>query len=411
MHDDPIVVLERELVAAARRRVVVIDERAGSQEPRGPWPSAPRPARRRSSLGAFAAVALSGVAVLVALGALVTLRGHTPARRAAATHPSATHPPAATPGRQQLIDILGVLRRRQTKADLSPWVQNTLRGQLFGPPDVALVRRVGVTPWGSGVVLIPTKPSPARFPFPARTEEGIDLEVDGGGGCCATAATIAASGDISIDGAGRAFAGGSTQTRFTVLVPDGVASVQFLLPHPPNPAGRVHDNVAAVQVYQGCCTGGVPMIWRAADGHVIKRLAGAGAAGRPAPPPRPGPETALSRAAERNPSTPNRVWVTPAVGGPRTNFKVHLHVLLKNADYSYALTGTRCPGITLNGGDGGGTNDVRGHVWTDVVDTVAGQAWCPGSYNLSVTFMDLGRYGQLKQPARPFGSATFTVKP
>lgn len=404
MHDDPIAVLERELVAAARRRVVVIDERAGSQEPRGPWPSAPRPARRRGSMGAFAAVVLTGVAVVVALGALMSLHGHAPAR-----HASTSHPAAAVPGRRELIDILGVLRRPQTKADLSPWVQQALRGGPFGAPDVALIRRVGVTPWGSGIVLIPTKPSAGRFPFPARTQEGIDLEVDGGGGCCATASIIEASGDMSIDGAGRAFAGGSTQTRFTVLVPDGVATVQFLMPHPPDPVARVQGNVAAVQVSQGCCTGGVPMIWRTANGQLIKRVGGVSP--RVGVPPRPGPETALSRAAERNPSTPNRVWVTPAAGGTHTNFMVHFRVLLNDADYSYVLSGTRCSAITVSGGGGGGTNDLRGRIWSDNVDAVAGQTWCPGTYHLSVAIMDLGRHGSLKLPARPFGSATFTVKP
>jgi hypothetical protein len=64
----------------------------------------------------------------------------------------------------------------------------------------------------------------------------------------------------------------------------------------------------------------------------------------------------------------------------------------------------------VNGGDGGGTNDVRGRTWSDAVDAVAGQTWCPGTYRLSATVMDLGRYGMLKHPAEPFGTATFTVR-
>ncbi len=40
-----------------------------------------------------------------------------------------------------------------------------------------------------------------------------------------------------------------------------------------------------------------------------------------------------------------------------------------------------------------------------------GRRWCPGTYHLSATIMDLGRAGSLKRPARPFGTATFTVKP
>ena len=65
----------------------------------------------------------------------------------------------------------------------------------------------------------------------------------------------------------------------------------------------------------------------------------------------------------------------------------------------------------MNGGDGGGTNDLRGRIWSDVVDAVGGQSWCPGTYHLSATIMDRGRYGELKHPASPFGTATFTVKP
>ncbi|MFZ0970712.1 MAG: hypothetical protein WAN22_00715 [Solirubrobacteraceae bacterium] len=52
-----------------------------------------------------------------------------------------------------------------------------------------------------------------------------------------------------------------------------------------------------------------------------------------------------------------------------------------------------------------------GRIWSDVVDAVGGQSWCPGTYHLSATIMDRGRYGALKHPASPFGTATFTVKP
>ena len=97
MRDDPISLLERELVEAAKRRV----QPAGSATARG----------RRSSLGAFAAVVLSGVAVAVALGALVSLRGHQAALPASSSRP----PAAVIPGRRQLIDVLGVLRRPQRR--------------------------------------------------------------------------------------------------------------------------------------------------------------------------------------------------------------------------------------------------------------------------------------------------------
>ena len=44
------------------------------------------------------------------------------------------------------------------------------------------------------------------------------------------------------------------------------------------------------------------------------------------------------------------------------------------------------------------------------VGELQGQAWCPGTYHVSVAVMDRGRYGNLKRPARPFGTATFTVR-
>jgi hypothetical protein len=425
MRDDPISLLERELVEAAKRRV----QPAGSAIA----------GRRRTSLGAFAAVVLSGVAVAVALGALVSLRGH-PTSSSPKTTPAAT-----IPGRQELIDVLGVLRRPQTYADLhSPWIQRFLQGPFpilagQGTPDLPLIRRVGVTPWGSGVVLIPEEPLTSssrvalqrrfpnllagRFVRPRRTGEGVMLDVDSGGGCCATAADIESRGMVDTDGAGISFAGGSTQTRLTALVPDGVATVEFALPRQPNPGdpgapiypsaltvrAPVHDNVAAVQVDRECCGANVPMIWLAADGHVIKTIGDPAAASQVVAPPQPAPETALSRAAERDPSTPNRVWVTPSVGGPHADFSVHFWLLLNDADYRYAVSGTSCPQHAFPGGGGGGTGDLRGRLWSDSLTAVQGQPLCPGTYHVSVTVFDLGRFGYLKHPARPFGTATFTV--
>ncbi|MBV9607670.1 MAG: hypothetical protein JO027_21320 [Solirubrobacterales bacterium] len=429
MRDDPIALLERELMGAARRRAVVVEDPAGSShEPRGPWPSALRPARRRSSLGGFAAVVLSGLAVIVALGALVSLHGgKSPARSAPAR-------PAAIPGRQQLIDILGVLRRPQTKADLDPRILSQLSNPppiaLRGAPDLPLVRLASTTPWGEKFYLVPYLPPTAaqvaavarRFPgLPSHLIRGetLDLLSAGGGGGGGDATGVEAGQAMEIDGAGRSFAGGSTQTRYILVVPDGVARVEFYFPPQGIPGGGptyhrslavtvpVHGNIAAVQVARQM---GAPpaLIWYGSGGRVIKQI---GSMKPPPPTPQQGPETALSRAAERDPSTPNRVWVTPAVGGPHTVFKFHFLVLLTDADYSYQLSGTKCPAITVNGGSGGGTNDLRGRIWTDVVDGVAGQSWCPGTYHLSATIMDLGRAGSLKHPAKPFGTAAFTVKP
>ena len=421
MSDDPIAVLERELVDAARRR-------AGPRAPAGRATSTPLAGRLAT------AVAVATV-LAIAAGAVILLGGH---RR----------PPAspAAPGKQQLLAILGVLRRPQTTADLhSPEIDRFLRYRApfvaQGPPDVSLIRRAAVTPWGSGVFLIPEKPAstaslaalrrrfasaPAAFlDHLAGTAERVALEVDNGGSCCATAADIEAGDDMTVDGAGRSFAGGSSATRLVLVVPDGVAEVDFFLPRQPAPwdsaapiyrralmvAVAVHGNIAAVQVGRESKGAGTAMIWKAADGRVIKRIGSPAAAARVIAPPRPAPETPLSRAAERSPSTPNPVWVAPSIGGPQAHFTVHFRLLLNGADYRFTYSGTRCPRVTLSGGGGGGTGDLRGKIWSDALDAVQGQTWCPGTYQVAVAVGDLGRRGALKQPAKPFGRATFTVRP
>ncbi|HET6866338.1 MAG TPA: hypothetical protein VFH80_10455 [Solirubrobacteraceae bacterium] len=402
MRDDPITLLERELVDAARRRAMVVDE--PSHEPRGPWPAL-RPARRRSSLGAFAAVVLSGLAVVVALGALVSLHG----RSASPARPTASAKPSS---RQQLIDILGVLRRPQVPADLRILSQVTHLPQFVGTPDRALTRFATTTPWGEKLYFVPM-----RAVMAGRHVEQLSVFSLQGGGGAGTAASIDAGEGIGTQGGG-----GIPGTRVTLVVPDGVARVAFVLPRQPFPGqygapiyphsltvtAAARDNVVAVRIDRNVPGVQFPMIWYAADGHVIKRIGNLAAADRVVPTPQPGPETALSRAAERDPSTPNRVWVTPAVGGPHTNFKVHFQVLLNNADYSYRLSGTKCAAITVSGGGGGGTNDLRGRIWSDVVGAVQGQAWCPGTYHVSVSIMG-GERRVVTYPARPFGTATFRV--
>jgi hypothetical protein len=419
-------------------------ERPNRRTRRGQIAGASRRARPVAS--AVGVAALVGVTLVIAAGALIVLGGH---HSIAIRHHTAA-PSTADASREQLIRILGVLRRPQTYADLhSPDIARFLAlyrsGQAppffagGGTPDVPLIRRAATTPWGTGVFVIPMKPPTAaslaalkaRYPnFPINQlaqlrGEGIDLEIGSGGGCCSTAAHIQAGHDMTTEGAGRSFAGGSTQTRLVLLVPDGVAKVQFVLPRQPsrNSPGSpiyptalrvtvpVHGNVAAVQVKRELDGGGVPMIWYNPDGQVIKRIGDLGTVNRVLPSPQPGPQTARSRAAERDPSTPNRVWVTPATGNQHAKYAVHFRLLLNDADYRFQISGTSCPQITLAGGGGGGYGDLRGRILSYDLDAVTGQTWCPGTYHVSVSVMDLGRYGSLKHPAAPFGTATFTVKP
>jgi hypothetical protein len=269
-----------------------------------------------------------------------------------------------------------------------------------------------------------------------------------------------------------------------VIVPNGVTRVEFVLPRQPLPivgapiyphvrfvTVAVHNNVAAAILDQPCChlPGGAlgqieleergkmwrstppPMIWLGAEGQVIKQIGDVAAAGTVAQLPTPAPETALSLAAERNPATPNPVWITPRVGYPDTTFDVHFHVLLNGAEYFYTLNreGTPLtsaaqaycapfksyPGVSvgpylgplenLQVAAGLHPNDVRGDVWSDplALDTQWPPPLCPGIYRLSVGVINRGisdpsdlpsaaKKGHvLEYPREPFGTVVFVVRP
>ena len=418
MNDDPITQLERELVRAAER-----------QQP------TPRPSRRPRA-GAIALLGSILVTIVVAGGVLLLASGHHAARR-----------PATTPGtptsqtNQQLADILGVLRRSQTALDRKILRQSGLsaRGGVpflgGGTIDAASARVAATTAWGSRVLLVLTNPPTAKdsaalrrrfpnMPAPRRDRSGLILWVDHGGGCCSTASSIEQAGDLSFSGAGRAFAGGSTAERVTVVVPDGVAKVAFYSPPQRVQAGGptyrhgltitvpVHGNVAAVQWNRQCCNPPL-MTWYAANGQVIKRIGNFAAAGHQPRTPQPAPPTALSRAAERNPATPNPVTVTPAAGGPNTTFRARFRILINDADYQYSITGpTGCRTAPPGGiAGGGGPYDIRGRVFTIPLAPTPPGTWCAGTYKVSVALYDLGRAGGLngRRPT-PFGTSTFTVR-
>jgi hypothetical protein len=374
------------------------------------------------------------VALAVVVVALVSLKGH--------TNPSA----AAVPGRQQLIRIISVLRRPQTKADLEaeklPVFRNPGPITTLGAPDIPLIRYATTTPWGEKLYFIPFKPptaselSRSRLPAPAirarrRRGETLGVFSSHGGAGGGTAQTIEAGRGMETEGVGRAFNEGSTETRIILVVPDGVARVTFVLPRQPdrgNPYAPVYshsssvtvavrDNIAAVQVNRDCCGPQTAIIWYAANGRVIKTIGNPTSANQVIPPPKPGPETALSRAAERNPATPNRVWVTPSVGGPHSSYTLHFHVLLNHADYNYRYTGPYCPTIARMRTHGGGLftapgTDLRGTTWKDplVEGPPGSRTWCPGTYHISVAVEGFKPNGDFEFLARPFGTATFTVR-
>ena len=235
-------------------------------------PGAGRTPRR--SQGAVAVLLSTAAVVAIVLGAVVALGGH---RRPAPT----SVPAAPAASRRQLVDILGVLRRPQNAADRRAALLSLYtRGLAFvGTPDGALMRYATTTPWGERLYLVPMNPPSAqemaarlaeRAPgsrnqllrmLRDRTETLMVLSVEGAGGA-GDAPGIENGQGIGTEGAGRSFAGGSTATRITVVVPDGVAKVRFVFPRQPSPGqpgtpiyshslsvvAAVHDNVVAVQV-------------------------------------------------------------------------------------------------------------------------------------------------------------------
>jgi hypothetical protein len=404
------------------------------------------------SLGGVVSMVGSLLVVALVAGALLSLGG---SRQPAGAGSSS--------GREQLVRILAVLRRPQTNADLSG-----LRGAdpppLLGIPDRPLVRRATTTPWGQTVFFVPVKPPrldlrshpegrgtppststlvlPKTEVLALRVEPIEQKRVDDLRG------TLSLSGWQSGPSAAQILSGQGPSlleapvprvgqlpswSRLAVVVPDGVAKVAFGLPRQPWPNGpsyasgqtvtvAVRDNLAAFDVHRYCCgaetvTGGStpPMIWYDAEGHVIKRIGNFSLVNRLVEPPSPTPETALSRRAEHDPSTPNPVWIVPHVVGPHASLSLEFQALLSNADYvirAVGPTGRNCTGANNLSGGSTGTrdNNVRGQLFrTELTPPLPGEVRCPGTYRISVSVGGIGTH-QFHQPAAPFGSVTFTVR-
>ena len=173
------------------------------------------------------------------------------------------------------------------------------------------MRYATTTPWGERLYLVPMNPPTApeiarlaqRAPgsrsellrmLRGRPETLMVLSARGAGGA-GDAADIEKGQGVGTEGAGRSFAGGSTATRITVVVPDGVAKVRFVFPasrHRVTPgaptyadrlsvAVRVHGNIAAVQVDREVAIGRFAMIWYGPSGQIVKRASGRTVSARP----------------------------------------------------------------------------------------------------------------------------------
>lgn len=241
----------------------------------------------RSAVRAVPTLMAVGVALVVGFIAIVSLHHGAAPKHARVASNSRTD--AVVSGGQQLIDILGVLRRPQTKADLNPELVRRITSHrpglvLAGAPVLSLLRLATVTSWGDKVFVVPFKPptrsSVAELPPELRRiaarllaheghAEGLGLFLSDGGTCCATARAIEAGDDW--------ISGGPDPNTLVLVVPDGVASVTIVFS--PGPASKrrraettvVHDNVAAFlppYAVEDLSIG--KMIWHTRDGRVIK---------------------------------------------------------------------------------------------------------------------------------------------
>jgi hypothetical protein len=211
--------------------------------------------------------------------------------------------------------------------------------------------------------------------------------------------------------------------RIFSLVPARVTAVRWSWPRLFNPrtlnydppttlTARVHNNlaIAATSEAEPPSIG----VWYNAAGRAVRRLTNPDAVGAQFGPGRstPGPETALTRAAERDPSTPNRVVAIPAPSIPAPQpararaFLVLFHVLIQHAEYGVRVTGGPHPGCVRPPAYGRGTSlpgppAPRGGTFRGLL-SLAGS--CPGDYTISAYVR--GPHGVNH---RAFGSAAITI--
>jgi hypothetical protein len=343
--------------------------------------------------------------------------------------------------RRALINELAPLRRPQTQAERA-FARTLNRHQspfeeFYGTPDRSLVRYATRTPWGERLYLVPITPwtprqilaraGPSVHAVPA-SENIVAYSRTRGEAAFGDAARIR-QGTSGGGEAGTIAHGVWKTTRLFALVPDGVAKVTWVLPRQPGgstygyrtyPRLRyltaiVHGNIAAAATSRQLGSKWV-MIWYAPDGHVLRHFGSIAAARRVVAVNQPGPQTAKSRAAQRDPSTPNHVWVTPAAGGPHNLFVLHFRVLLNDATYAFRVSGPNCPAYQFAGGYSqptGPRGNQRGDLLNARLVVFPGRALCRGTYRVSARVNGLETIGPKpgrKINAKPFGSAKFTVR-
>jgi hypothetical protein len=227
--------------------------------------------------------AVAGAASVVVVTAVVAIVGM------AGGHDAGRHVRgAAARSRQQLVGLLGVLRRGQTPADrafdATGWpYPGPAPGNQPGyriEPDRPLIRLATVTSWGAKVFVVPlTSP---RDPRLVRTlGETVALWVQGiGWSDYSTVADLRTGGAAGPESTVRG-PDGKPISRLFDLVPDHVATVRyFLYGDLPQPGkvlrftgsitAIVHHNIATFQ--QDTAGSKIPFeIWYAPDGRVVRR--------------------------------------------------------------------------------------------------------------------------------------------
>ena len=291
--------------AAARAQARDVEHRDPGVERRGAGSS--RRGRRRSGQFAEAVPILLSAVLVVAIAAVAVVVFKQARASHAATQASTDHG-----SRRALMRAIGALRRDQTKANINSSVRRfvtrafplapsggPMSGALFaGEPDLPLVRYATTTAWGRGCTWFHSNPTELLVRVVhSRSCRGREGSFFSAGGASTvevpeTLAVVSAGGwlvgpartaEIQAGHAGgvqpagrRVLGGGISGVRFISIVPDGVATVAFVLPRGAIPGlpfervypssltakVRVENNIAAVQVNRQYDLGGLPpMIW------------------------------------------------------------------------------------------------------------------------------------------------------
>jgi hypothetical protein len=365
------------------------------------------------------------VAVIIGVATL-TLVHH-------ATTPSAAKPPSSYSPRRDLKSLerdFPFLRRPQTTADRASLPGQGFSAAVPGMPRVTvqatlvpiprltrLVRSQGVTVRVFVVRVEPTRVRPASAATTGRVRR---FE--------ASLPPYELLGQVQGEGSGvrllyafneqiaTAFA--APQHRMFSLIPAGVAEVGWAWPRLFNPVSLKYNQPATVtaHVVNNIAISATPYSpppsianWYNANAQLIRRLTNPDAVGAQFDRgrSRPAPETARTRQAERDPSTPNRIVVVPAPQDPEGTFLVLFHVLIQGAKYGARVTGGPHPGCVhlpawARNGALNGPPTPRGGTFTGFLP-IAGS--CPGHYTISVYVRE--RQGR---NSPPFGSAAVTVR-